>query len=320
MPDQLSALALGNRRAIFNLLFRSAWKSLKRVLENEQQYEAAASMVLHTWNQHIDSHVHLHAVIPGGGPSLKNPGTWKKAVPPPNERASRWWLVDADDLRHEFRRIFLLGLKKLHTDNKLNLNGKSSELKDAASFDAFLKPMEDKSWVTYIQPPPTEASQPTDIVKYLARYLTGGPISDHRIVNYDGQDVTFHARKGTTHGGSDEVEQVTLPAAEFVRRWSMHILPKGYTKTRGFGGWSNHHSQRYTSECRSLLPASCEEPAQDATVLIDSEDAALGGRSCSHCGGQLERLGDVERYSWKKVFEFDSEYRPGWYRPWETSG
>jgi len=89
MPDDLSALTLGNRREMFNLLFRSAAKSLKTVLEKEQQYKAAASMVLHTWNQKLDAHVHLHAVVPGGGPSLRHPGTWKKAEPPPHERPDR---------------------------------------------------------------------------------------------------------------------------------------------------------------------------------------------------------------------------------------
>jgi hypothetical protein len=68
MPDDLPSLALGNRRVILNLLFHAAWKSLKKVLEAEQAYEAAASMVLHTWNQHLDAYMHLHAVVPGGGP------------------------------------------------------------------------------------------------------------------------------------------------------------------------------------------------------------------------------------------------------------
>jgi Putative transposase len=79
---------------MFRLLFEAAWQSLKTVLETEQQYEAAAAMVLHTWNQHLESHVHLHAVVPGGGPSLKNPEQWKSAAPPPHQRPDRWWLVD----------------------------------------------------------------------------------------------------------------------------------------------------------------------------------------------------------------------------------
>ena len=158
LPAELSALALGNRRVLFNLLFHAAWKSLKRVLEDEQAYEAAAAMVLHTWNQHLDAHVHVHAVVPGGGPSLKNPGIWKHAVPPPHERQDRWWLVDADVLRVEFRDTFLKGLRRLHARGELKLEGDWSHLQDQAAFDGFLAPLKSKSWVTYIQPPPTKSS------------------------------------------------------------------------------------------------------------------------------------------------------------------
>ena len=171
MPDDLSSLALGNRREMFRLLFQAAWQSLKTVVENEQQFEPAAAMVLHTWNQHLESHVHVHAVVPGGGPSLRNPQQWKRATPPPHERPDRWWLVDADDLRHAFRACFLSGLRKLHAQGKLKLDGDWSYLQDEASFDAFLAPLAAKSWVTYIESPPAATSRPEDVVKYLARYL-----------------------------------------------------------------------------------------------------------------------------------------------------
>ena len=109
MPAELSSLTLGNRKVMFDLLFRSAWRSLKQVVEDEQQFEAAAAMVLHTWNQKLDSHVHVHALVPGGGPSLKEPGTWKTSCPPPHENQRRLWLVDADVLRVKFRDRFLTG-------------------------------------------------------------------------------------------------------------------------------------------------------------------------------------------------------------------
>ena len=125
----------------------------------------------------------------------------------------------------EFRKQFLKGLRLLHPKNQLKLEGDWAYLQDDDAFEEFLKPLESKSWVTYIQPPPTESSQPADIVKYLARYLTGGPISDHRLVSYENGQVTFTARTGTTQGGSDEIEKVSLPVQEFVRRWCLHILP-----------------------------------------------------------------------------------------------
>ena len=317
MPDDLSSLALGNRREMFRLLFQAAWQSLKTVVEREQQFEPAAAMVLHTWNQHLESHVHVHAVVPGGGPSLRNPQQWKRATPPPHERPDRWWLVDADDLRHAFRACFLSGLRKLHAQGKLKLDGDWSYLQDEASFDAFLAPLAAKSWVTYIESPPAATSRPEGVVKYLARYLTGGPISDRRLVEYDGREVTFTARVGKTHGGSDETEQVTLPAAEFVRRWCLHILPSGFTKTRRFGGWSSWHRERYLTECRTQLglDGSADGELIDEHPGIVDPTTEIGdppGKPCPTCGEALERLGIVHRTSWRDIFSSDS--RPAWYR------
>jgi hypothetical protein len=83
-------------------------------VETEQQFEPAAAMVLHTWNQHLDAHIHVHAMVPGGGPSLKQPNVWKASQPPPYENQRRTWLVNADDLRVAFRKRFFVGLRELH--------------------------------------------------------------------------------------------------------------------------------------------------------------------------------------------------------------
>jgi len=227
--------------------------------------------------------------------------------------------VNADNLRVKFRTEFLAGLRQLHTNGELKLEGKWAHLQNNVTFEKFLQPLERKSWVTYIQPPPTESSQPQDIVKYLARYLTGGPISDQRLVNYENGRGTFSARKGKTHGGSDEVEEVELPALEFVRRWCLHILPKGFTKTRCFGGWSNHHCKRYVAECRELLGTNKAAGSESGTDVVEHPDA-VGGRPCPTCGGEMELIEREHRTSWRDVFDFYSIDRPAWYRSWETTG
>lgn len=315
IPDTLSSLTLGNRREMFRLLFHTAWQALKTVLEKEQQFEAAAAMVLHTWNQHLESHVHLHAVVPGGGPSLKNPDEWKSPTPPPHRRQDRWWLVDAEDLRAEFRKRFLTGLRRLHAERRLRLDGDWSPLREVDNFEAFLAPLEAQQWVTYIEPPP-ETSQPEDVVKYLARYLTGGPISDRRLVSHDGRQVVFAARKGTTHGGSDETEEVSVPVDEFVRRWCLHILPSGFTKSRRFGGWSSPHRERYMDQCRRLReqPSSVDGVGSGASIAEASlvVDRVPPERPCPTCGHGLERMEVIHRTSWKDIFSSDA--RPIWYR------
>jgi hypothetical protein len=307
MPAELSSLALGNRREMFDLLFRSAWRALKRVIEDEQQFEAAASMMLHTWNQKLESHVHVHAFVPGGGPSLADPEKWISSHPPAHETQKRFWLVDADELRIAFRTEFLKGLRSLHRRNKLKLTCEWKFLQDVAAFNAWLKPLETISWVTFIQPPP-KLSSPENVLKYLARYMTGGPISDRRLVRHENGIVTFTARSGTTKGGSDEIEDVEMSGEQFVRRWAMHILPKGYTKTRRFGGFSNHHRKRYMAECRELLSiseASGDDPSAAATDDVPAE------HRCPHCESLMVCISRNDRPGWAVVM--NGSARPIWY-------
>ena len=314
IPDRLSSLTLGNRQVMFDLLFHSAWQALKQTIEHEQQFEAAAAMVLHTWNQQLEAHVHVHAFVPGGGPSLKNPDEWKTARPPAQKTQNRFWLVDADDLRLAFRTAFLAGLRRLHARGKLLLDGEWLPLRDVAAFAGWLAPLEAVNWVTYIQPPPTQDTTPDQVLKYLARYLTGGPISDRRLVRHEHGHVTFRARTGTQTGGSDETEEVRLPGAEFVRRWTLHILPQGYTKTRRYGGYSNPHRQRYQAACRELLPPA--GPVHDPAASADPGDAGPPEHRCPRCESLdieawLTRTSGTDRPGWGTVMS--SPHRPSWY-------
>ena len=310
IPDKLSSLTLGNRQEMFDLLFRSAWRALKQTIENEQQFEAAAAMMLHTWNQHLEAHVHVHAFVPGGGPSLQKPNEWKTARPPAHKTQHQFWLVEADDLRLAFRTAFLTGLRRLQARGKLKLDGEWSHLQDAAAFEDWLQPFENVKWGTYIQSPPTPDTTPDQVLKYLARYMTGGPISDRRLVAHENGHVTFRARTGKQPGGSDETEDVRLPGAEFVRRWALHILPKGYTKTRRYGGYSNHHRQRYMTECQKLLATG--EPSQE-TESTTSVAADPQQYRCPNCESLLACTHSTERPGWSTVMS--SSHRPSWYHP-----
>lgn len=305
IPNQLSSLALGNRRVMFNLLFRSAWRSLKRSIEDEQLFEPAAAMVLHTWSQKLDAHIHVHALVPGGGPSLTNANEWKSARPPVYERQNRFWLVDADSLRVAFRTEFLAGLRQLHVAGELKLDGEWESLRDAGTFERWLQPLEAIDWVTFIQPPPPNSSA-ENVLKYLARYMTGGPISDRRLVDFQNGMVTFSARTGTTTGGSDETEDIELPVVEFVRRWSLHILPKGFTKTRRYGGFSNHHAQRYLGQCHALLNEHC--PKHDQIPVTVERSASP---CCPECRGEMSCVSSIDSPGWSVVMH--GRYRPWWY-------
>lgn len=176
--------------------------------------------------------------------------------------------------------------------------------------------METQTWVAYIEPPPHEDCPPELVAKYLARYLTGGPISDRRLVSDEDGFVTFQARVGDRTGGSKETIPVRLPGAEFVRRWCLHILPKGYTKTRRFGGYSNPHRKRYIAECRelpgSVVSAAAADQAagnEESSVVEAAEDRTP---CCPKCQSRMRAIDFQPKLTWRIVMH--SFHRPAWYR------
>ncbi len=158
------------------------------------------------------------------------------------------------------------------------------------------------------------------MLKYLARYLTGGPIADSRIVAANEQEVTFLAREGITPGGERQQVPITLSTVEFTRRWSLHVLPKGYTKTRRYGGWSNPRREVYLEQCGKQLDAIEAPWSPDACDFGPFEEPAdqaesLGASCCPRCGGQMIPQGSRDKRPWSEIM--DSPACPPWYA---TSG
>ncbi len=314
LPSDLSRLALGNRRAIYDLLFASAWSALKQTISAEQGYDAAALMVLHTWNQKLDAHGHVHAVVPGGGPALDGSG-WRVSQRADDPKSAGRYLVDADELRRVYRDAFLRGLDQLRDRGELKLEGDFGHLQADNAWKSFTNELRATNWVSYINPPPREDCSAAHVLKYLARYLTGGPISDSRIVSADQREVTFMARAGETAGGESKQIPITLPTVEFTRRWSLHVLPKGYTKTRRFGGWSNPRRDAYLEQCGKQLEAIDALLSPEGCEFGPFEDVGdeLEGtcKSCPACGGEMILQGERAKPSWRDVMSSPS--RPSWY-------
>jgi hypothetical protein len=323
LPGELSSLALGNRRPIYDLLFHAAWAALKETIESEQGYDPAALMVLHTWNQRLQPHGHVHAVVPGGGPALDHSG-WVASRRRDGSHGSDDYLVDAVTLRRAYRRHFLAGLDRLRSEGRLRLQGDFQHLQADEAWAALLLKLVSTEWVSYIQPPPKqgdgEACRPEQVLKYLARYLTGGPISDARIIAADDTNVTFWAREGKTNGGDEGRIPVTLPLEEFTRRWSLHILPSGYTKTRRFGGWSNIRRDGYLERCAIQLEATAEPLSADATQFDlfcspghneDGSESCGDHKKCPVCGAEMRLIDHRNKPAWRDIL--CSPHRPRWY-------
>ena len=339
LPGQLSEMALANRHAMADLLFDSAAASLRKTIRGEQDYDPASMMVLHTWNQQLHPHWHVHALVPGGGPQLTRDELgqeqWKSAEPTPGaSNSNEHYLVDAISLREAFRKAAMKRLRKLHAKGELKLGGKFEHLNDASAWKSFCDELAELDWVSFIQPPPTKSSTADQVVRYLTRYLTGGPISDSRIVAADVNNVTFLAREGKQVGGERRQVPVTIPTLEFVRRWCENIQPDQLTKTRYFGGWCSRNRTEYQARCQRLLgldliPAE-EQVAQtdsppteftppDSTTLstttsaIDSRCTA-SSPACPACASDsLHLIAHVPKPAWSVVLSHLDERCPAWY-------
>jgi hypothetical protein len=317
LPSQLSELALANRHEMADLLNDTSWQSLSTSIRREQAYQPAGISMLHSWNQQMDAHWHVHLLVPGEGPALDG-GGWKRATAPPDSpNSDGYYLVDAGRLRQTYRRRAIRKLRRLRSEGKLKLGGKFAYLQNDENWEAFIRQLESSEWVAYIQPPPAATSRANEVVNYLTRYLTGGPISEHRITAADEHEVTFLAREGTKVGGERQQVPITLSVEEFVRRWCLHIQPEQLTKTRYLGGWSNPCRVAYMSHCLTLLSelhGPDEAASEESAAASSATDEAAPRQICSHCGSdRLLLTEETPRPSWRDLLSATSESCPGWY-------
>jgi len=273
-------------------------------------------MMLHTWNQRLEHHPHVHALVPGGGPSLRG-DRWLKSRHPRHRRGSKPYLVDNRRLSARFRKLFIRGVTRLHRQGRLRLEGSVGTSSIGDALVELLAQLASRDWVVYIEAPPHENASAEQVLKYLARYMAGGPISDRRLVSHDAEKVTFLARSRDKlkSGGRAEQVPVTLRGDEFVRRWCLHILPKNFTKVRRFGGYANRHCQAYMNRCRDLLDladAPSSAPHPDITPPEETCEGKVSSRRCPRCRSPLVCLTQTDRPSWSLVMA--SGDRPLWYR------
>jgi hypothetical protein len=227
-------------------------------------------------------------------------------------------LVDNRKLSRRFRDKFLQGLCRLRRRGELKLEGEWSRLLDEGQWERFLEPLRTQDWAVYLQPPPSTHASAENLLKYLARYVTGGPISDGRLIGCENGQVTFWARDKSKTGNRVPVR---LSGVEFVRRWSMHILPSGLHRVRYYGGLHPSKREAYQARCRMLLgepPAGekCQgelnQPSEDPSSEMAIIQRQLQQGICPDCGGRLDVTWlRIERPSWADVL--NSPSAPAWY-------
>ena len=222
VPHELNVLALENPRLFYDLLFMASAQTLLEIAIDPKHLGAEIGLIsiLHTWGQNLLLHPHIHCAIPAGGLS-------------PDHR--RWicprypFFLPVRVLSRVFRGKFLAGLKRLHRRNQLCCAGPAAALADPQQFAKLMRRLHCHDWVVYAKP---AFGGPMQVLRYLGRYTHRVAISNHRLLAFDQERVTFRWRD-YAHGGKQGM--MTLAATEFLRRFFLHVLPRGFVRIRHFG-------------------------------------------------------------------------------------
>lgn len=265
LPAELAAVALGHKKLFYGILFRAAAQTLLEIARDPRHLGAAIGFVaiLHTWTQTLLHHPHLHCVVPGGG--LSPDGTR--------------WIGCRDDfflpvkvLSRVFRGKFLALVDEAAQRGQVHFGGSTAALAEPDYWAAFLSQMRSKEWVVYAKPP---FGSPEQTLKYLARYTHRVAISNRRIVSLTDDYVGFRYRDRSR---DNTMRTMTLTGVEFLRRFLLHLLPKGFVRIRHFGLLANRVRRAKLARCRELLQA-----PQLPMVEPDPDPEASDHRAASRC-------------------------------------
>jgi hypothetical protein len=275
LPGELAPLTLQNKKVIYDLLFRASAETLLELARDPKHLGAEIGFfsVLHTWNQKLGLHPHVHCVIAAGGLSLDHTH-WVKS--------RQRFFLPVKVLSRVFRGKFVAALKRAWQDGQLHFHGNLALLAEPKIFATWLRPLFRKDWVVYAKPP---FGGPEYVLQYLGRYTHRVAISNHRLVSLADGKVTFRWRDSAHH---NEQKLMTLSLDEFLRRFLLHLLPKGFVRIRNFGFLANRRRATLLPLCFHLLGSAPQTEPEPSTAQ-DAHELPL----CPQCGGPMrviERL------------------------------
>lgn len=208
------------------------------------------------------------------------------------------------ELGRAFRKRYLLGLKRLIKQGKLKLDDRWSSLKEPSEQQRWFAELKATDWNVFIEGPPNGQSKPEHVLRYLTRYLSGGPIHDGRMISDKDGWVKFWARSSNKQEPRHSVP-TELHGIEFVRRWALHILPKGFVRARRYGGYHPTNSAKYLEQCRQLLGTEVEAvpPVANAPTAEATSESESKTPDCPRCSIPMQLMSSRRRPSWKLIFD-----------------
>lgn len=270
LPDTVAALALGNPRVLYGLLFEAAAKTLLSIAADPRHLGAQIGClgVLHTWGQNLMHHPHVHFIVTGGGLS------------PDGKRwiaSRRKFFLPVRVLSRVFRGKFIALLRSARSKGKLSYGGSLRSLTSNASFESWLNEAVRQEWVVYAKPP---FGGPAQVLKYLARYTHRVAISNDRLVELKDGRVSFRWKD---YAHQNKVGVLTISAIEFIRRFLQHILPKGFVKIRHYGFLANKNRQAKLDQVRQLLSPLPHSPPTPSAAITPFAPVSASSEECPIC-------------------------------------
>ncbi|TPE63083.1 IS91 family transposase [Sandaracinobacter neustonicus] len=278
LSAEVADIAYQNKAVVYNLLFKVASETMLTIAADPKHLGARIGItaVLHTWGSAMTHHPHVHMIVPGGG--IAPDGTrWVSSRPA--------FLLPVRVLGALFRRLFLTRLMQLHQAGRLAFFGTAAPLADRRTFLRHLSPVRKKRWVVYTKPP---FAGPQAVLAYLSRYTHRVAISNRRLIAFDERGVTF-GYKDYRRDGPDRQSVMTLSTDEFIRRFLLHVLPKGFHRIRHYGLLAGSARKASLALARRLLEVTA--PPDD-----EPEDVEDHRPPCPCCGGRMVIIETFERW------------------------
>ena len=283
LPAEIGAVAYQNKDAIYALLFKAASDTMLTIAADPKHLGAKIGItaVLHTWGSAMTHHPHVHMIVTGGGISPDG-SRWIASRPD--------YLVPVEVLSALFRGRMLGMLIDAHAAGRLKFFGAYQHLADTLAFRAYLGPLWTTDWFVYAKRP---FAGPEQVLAYLSRYTHRVAISNSRLISADATGVTFKYKDYRIEG-PDGYTAMTLEPGEFIRRFLMHVLPKGFHRIRHYGLLANGGLTRAEkiARARQLIAAAPQitpspqppqhDPTYEATTLSEELD-----HPCPHCGSRM---------------------------------
>jgi hypothetical protein len=280
LPAEVADIAYQNKAVVYDLLFRAASETMLTIAADPKHLGARIGItaVLHTWGSALTHHPHVHMIVPGGG-IAPDASRWVSSRPA--------FLLPVRVLGKLFRRLFLSRLIALHEAGRLAFFGSMAQLADRRAFMRRLAPVRKKRWVVYAKAP---FAGPKSVLAYLSRYTHRVAISNRRLLAFNEAGVTFRY-KDYRRDGADRQQVMTLAADEFIRRFLLHVLPRGFHRIRHYGLLAGTARKASLALARELLAVAL--PPDD-----DTPEEPLDPRPpCPCCGGRMVIIEAVARWS-----------------------